>query len=83
MRNSTLALIVILLFVAAVLFVLNGMRNAEMAAKAPAVIDDPYLMDLDGNYVDLVEWNPGHVVVAIFTLTDCPISNRYAGAATL
>jgi peroxiredoxin len=45
---------------------------AESASKLPR------LSDVDGKLVDLMQPDENRVVVAIFTRTDCPISNRYA-----
>jgi peroxiredoxin len=79
MRTPLLALICCIAALAAIaLFVLNGARNAQFAAEFMAAADDPYLLDLDGKYIDLANWNTGRIVVAIFTRSDCPISNRYA-----
>ena len=54
--------------------------NARRAADAPADAEDLdiELLDLDGRAVDLRKSHPGRVVVAIFTRSDCPVSNRYA-----
>jgi hypothetical protein len=36
------------------------------------------LLDLDGNRFDLWQRDPSRVTVAVFTRSDCPISNRFA-----
>jgi peroxiredoxin len=49
--------------------------HAEPAAPASKL---PQLPNVDGKLVDLSRPGDDVVVVAIFTRTDCPISNRYA-----
>jgi peroxiredoxin len=49
--------------------------HAEPAAPASKL---PKFPDVDGKLVDLLPFGDEAVVVAIFTRTDCPISNRYA-----
>lgn len=50
------------------------------AASKPANVDGDAirLMDLDGNPQTLSRALNGAITVAIFTRTDCPVSNRYA-----
>jgi hypothetical protein len=48
------------------------------ATGALAAGDRLRLLDLDGRPVDPLASGGGRGVVAIFTATDCPISNRYA-----
>jgi hypothetical protein len=55
-----------------------GLRNAGNAVEFLAAADDPYLYDLDGNQVDLIELVQSGVTVFIYTRSDCPLSNRYA-----
>jgi peroxiredoxin len=62
----------------AVVFAINGARNARVAAEAVAAGDDPYLFDLDGECIELSQVLHEGVVVWIYTRSDCPISNRYA-----
>ena len=80
MRTAGIVLIVCLVATAACLFIWNGSKNAQFAAEFLAAADDPdiELLDLDGRTVDLWRSHPNRVVVAIFTRSDCPISNRYA-----
>src|SRR5262245_52513624 len=76
MRAVSLVLICCLFVAAAILFVLNGMRNARFAAEAVALADDPSLTSLDGQYFDFERLGDFQVSVGIFTRSDCPISNR-------
>jgi AhpC/TSA family len=78
MRTSLLALCGCIVLAAICLFVINGSRNAEIAARTMALADDPCLNDLDGQYYDLERLGNQGVAVAIFTQCDCPIANRYA-----
>lgn len=66
----------LLLFLATVVaFCALDPVRAEPIEDAGAL---PQLADVDGKLVDLARPADDAVVVAIFTRTDCPISNRYA-----
>jgi len=43
-----------------------------------AATDQPTGFDLDGNAINPLQSNTGHVVVLIFVREDCPVSGRYA-----
>jgi thiol-disulfide isomerase/thioredoxin len=43
-----------------------------------AATNQPTGLDLDGNAIDPLQSNAGHVVVLVFVRQDCPISGRYA-----
>jgi hypothetical protein len=73
-----LAVLTITVTVAAVLLFINGRRNAGYVVEALAAINDPYLLDLEGNPVEPWEILKDSVDVWIYTRTDCPVSNRYA-----
>jgi Redoxin len=78
MRKFLLAIVGCAVLTAVILFVTNGGRNAQTATEALATVDVPFLISLDGKEVGLWPMNEGEVAVAIFTQSDCPISNRYA-----
>lgn len=64
-----------LFVVSIVAFRALGTVHAEPNVPASTL---PRLPDLDGKLVDLAQPSEDAIVVAIFTRTDCPISNRYA-----
>jgi peroxiredoxin len=53
---------------------------AESAPTAGSVLNTSALklVDLDGKPVDLTKSSEGRVHVAVFTRTDCPVSNQFA-----
>jgi peroxiredoxin len=55
-------------------------RRAEAAPSPGSALNHSSLrlLDLDDQRFDLAKNGPGHVHVAIFTRSDCPVSNRFA-----
>ena len=55
-------------------------RRAEAAPTAGSVLEASslYLLDLDDRPVDLERLGAGRIHVAVFTRSDCPVSNRFA-----
>src|SRR6478752_3060134 len=53
---------------------------AEAAPTAGSVLNTSALklVDLDGKPVDLTKLSEGRVHVAVFTRSDCPVSNQFA-----
>jgi thiol-disulfide isomerase/thioredoxin len=47
-------------------------------ALSAAAADQPTGLDLDGNSINPLQSNTGHVVVLFFVREDCPVSGRYA-----
>jgi peroxiredoxin len=58
----------------------NDGRSSKVRVRPTSAIDAKAirLVDLDGQPFDLWQTGGNKVTVAVFTRTDCPISNRYA-----
>jgi cytochrome oxidase Cu insertion factor (SCO1/SenC/PrrC family) len=85
MQRFELRACAVFLIVAGVLSGYSGcsVRGGQVAEAVPTAqsslkTDTLKLVDLDGKSFDLRKSSDGHVHVAVFTRSDCPVSNQFA-----